>query len=329
MSPPAKLKNSEWNHAPDLPISVSPILSWPPRPLAWVKWISSYWLAISSVTVELALAYAVYTWFQPSWEAMQSLSPGWIAHIWLRNVILICLIAGGLHLWFITFTKQGKAQKFDPRDQVKNNGSFTFRNQVHDNMFWSIASGVTAWTVYEVLWFWAAANGYAPKVTFAGNPVWFIAWFVIIPVWSSFHFYWVHRLLHWPPLYRLAHSLHHRNINIGPWSGISMHPVETAIYFSTVVIHFIVPSHAVHVLFHLYQEGLNPAFTHSGFEGVMIKDRKRLNAGDFFHQLHHRYFECNYGTAEMPWDKVFGSFHDGSEEATRRTREHKKQMYMR
>jgi sterol desaturase/sphingolipid hydroxylase (fatty acid hydroxylase superfamily) len=61
----------------------------------------------------------------------------------------------------------------------------------------------------------------------------------------------------------------------------------------------------------------------------MIKDRKRLNAGDFFHQLHHRYFECNYGTAEMPWDKVFGSFHDGSEEATRRTREHKKQMYMR
>ena len=329
MSPPAKLKNSEWNHAPDLPISVSPILSWPPRPLGWVKWISSYWLAISSVTVELALAYAVYTWFQPSWEAMQSLSPGWIAHIWLRNVILICLIAGGLHLWFITFTRQGKAKKFDPRDQVKNNGSFTFRNQVHDNMFWSIASGVTAWTVYEVLWFWAAANGYAPKVTFAGNPVWFIAWFVIIPVWSSFHFYWVHRLLHWPPLYRLAHSLHHRNINIGPWSGISMHPVETAIYFSTVVIHFIVPSHAVHVLFHLYQEGLNPAFTHSGFEGVMIKDRKRLNAGDFFHQLHHRYFECNYGTAEMPWDKVFGSFHDGSEEATRRTREHKKQMYMR
>ena len=141
MAPPTKPKNSDWNYAPDLPISVSPILSWPPRPLAWIKWISSYWLAISSVTVELALAYTIYTWFQPSWEAMQSLSPGWIAHIWLRNVILICLIAGGLHLWFITFTRQGKAKKFDPRDQVKNNGSFTFRNQVHDNMFWSIAAG--------------------------------------------------------------------------------------------------------------------------------------------------------------------------------------------
>ena len=48
---------------------------------------------------------------------------------------------------------------------------------------------------------------------------------------------------------------------------------------------------------------------------------------DFFHQLHHRYFECNYGTVEMPWDRWFGTFHDGSEEGTVRTRAFKKQMY--
>ena len=128
-------------------------------------------------------------------------------------------------------------------------------------------------------------------------------------------------------MYRLAHNLHHRNINIGPWSGISMHPVETALYFSSAAIHFVVPSHPLHVLFHFYMEGLNPAFSHSGFEGVKIGDKKRLSSGDFFHQLHHRYFECNYGTAEVPWDKLFGSFHDGSEEATRATRARKKQMY--
>ena len=49
--------------------------------------------------------------------------------------------------------------------------------------------------------------------------------------------------------------------------------------------------------------------------------------GDFFHQLHHRYFECNYGTVEMPWDKWFGSFHDGSDQGTQETRERKKKMY--
>jgi len=29
----------------------------------------------------------------------------------------------------------------------------------------------------------------------------------------------------------------------------------------------------------------------------------------------------------MPWDKVFGTFHDGSEEATRRTRDRKREMH--
>lgn len=316
-----------WNHHPDLPIPVSPIFSWPPRPIAWLKWVASYWLALSSVTIELALAWVVYAWFQPGWDSMQSLAPGWALQIWLRNLILLCLVAGGLHLWFITLKGQGKELKFDARDQTRDNGHFTFRNQVRDNMFWSIASCLTFWTMYEVLYFWAAAYGYAPQITFAEAPFRFLAWLVIIPIWSSFHFCWAHRLLHWPPMYKLAHALHHRNINIGPWAGISMYAVEACLYFSARLIHFVVPSHPVHFLFHAYVNGLNPCVSHSGFEGVLVKVKNRFNAGDFFHQLHHRYFECNYGTAEMPWDVIFGSFHDGSEEATRATRERKKQMY--
>jgi len=113
------------------------------------------------------------------------------------------------------------------------------------------------------------------------------------------------------PLYKLAHALHHKNINVGPWSGIAMHPIEHLLYFSSVLIHFVVPSHPTHVLFHLYMESLNPTFSHSGFDGVFVKDKKRLEAGDFFHQLHHRHITCNYGTSEMPWDRLFGSFHDG------------------
>ena len=31
----------------------------------------------------------------------------------------------------------------------------------------------------------------------------------------------------------------------------------------------------------------------------------------YFHYLHHRYFECNYGEASIPLDKWFGSFRDG------------------
>ena len=65
----------------------------------------------------------------------------------------------------------------------------------------------------------------------------------------------------------------------------------------------------------------------SGFDGLLISDKKRAQLGDFFHQLHHKYFECNYGTVEMPWDRWFGTFHDGTDAATTRTRAFKKQMY--
>jgi len=49
--------------------------------------------------------------------------------------------------------------------------------QIRDNIFWTIASGVTVWTAYEVLMFWAMANDYAPMLTWAANPVWFVALF--------------------------------------------------------------------------------------------------------------------------------------------------------
>ena len=83
-------------------------------------------------------------------------------------------------------------------------------------------------------------------------------------------------------------------------------------YFSSVMIHAVVPSSPVHVLFHLYVQGLNQAFSHSGYDGVMLGDKKHLETGDFFHQLHHRHINCNYGTIEMPWDRLFGTFHDGT-----------------
>ncbi len=326
MSEDPKSPASEWNWHPSLPIPTSPVFSWPPKPIAGLKWLASYWLWISGTTMEILVAILIWNFFMPDMETMATLSLGWVSQIYVRNLILICLVAGSLHLYFYTLKKQEAALKFDPRSMAKNNGKFTFRNQVHDNMFWTLASGVTIWTTYEVLWFWAAANGYTPLVTFSEAPVWFLAWFAIIPIWASLHFYWIHRLIHWPPLYRLAHSLHHRNVNVGPWTGISMHPVEHLLYFSSVVIHFVVLSHPLHFLFHLFVQALNPPLSHSGFDGLKIGGVKKVELGDFFHQMHHRYFECNYGTVEMPWDKWFGSFHDGTKEAHEGLKEHRQKI---
>ncbi|MEO0667615.1 MAG: sterol desaturase family protein [Pseudomonadota bacterium] len=316
-----------WNHRPPTPLAQNPLFQWPPKPVAIFKWYAAFWLEASTTTLCFVLALIAYFVILPPLETMQSLEWGWVVRVWLANLVPQCLIAGTLHYWLITRKAQGDATKFDPRDQVSDNGTFTFRNQLYDNMFWHIASGITLWSVAQVLVFWAMANGYAPTFFFPENPVWFVAFFVLLPIWSSFHFYWIHRALHWPPLYKLAHSLHHRNVNVGPWSGISMHPVEHVMFYTNFAIHLVVPSHPLHVLFHGYVQSTHPVFSHSGFEKLVVNDSPQLRMGVYFHQLHHRYFECNYGTVEMPWDRWFGSYHDGTGRATEEARARKTQMY--
>ena len=90
------------------------------------------------------------------------------------------------------------------------------------------------------------------------------------PLFREVHFYLVHRLIHWPPLYRAVHSLHHNNANPGPWSGLAMHPVEHVLYSSAVLLHWVVPWHPLHVIFHLQHLGLAPAQSHAGFDQIVV-----------------------------------------------------------
>ncbi|MEX0282639.1 MAG: sterol desaturase family protein [Arenibacterium sp.] len=315
-----------WNHMPAVPLHVSPLFEWPLRPKAILSWFWHSWFLISERLMIVAIAFVCVTWFQPPLEETKTLAIDWIAEMWVRNVVLMSLVAGGLHLYFYTFTAQGQALKFDPRPLMKNGRQFTLGGQIRDNMFWTLASGVTVWTGYEALLFWAMANGYAPVLTFANSPIWFVALFFLIPIWESFYFYWIHRLLHVPFLYRHVHALHHRNINVGPWSGMSMHPVEHLIFLGSALIHFMVPAGPVHVLYHLQYYALTAATTHTGFEGILARDKNRMKLGTFHHQMHHRYFECNYGSLEIPWDKLFGSFHDGTVAANERIQARRKRM---
>lgn len=317
----------EWNWRPKEPVRMSPLFKWPLKPHTIFNWFAASWFALTERAAILILSIATWIWFQPAVERCRTFEFGWIAEMYARNLALMVLLAGGLHLYFYTFRKQGDRRQFDTRPLARDHRKFLFRDQVRDNMFWTLASGVTIWTGYEVVLMWGYANGYAPILFWENSPVWFVALFFLIPIWGSFHFYWIHRLLHWPPLYKAAHALHHRNINIGPWSGMSMHPLEHLLYLSGGLMHFVVLSHPVHLLFHMQLKALEAVTSHSGFETLLVKDKGRMRLGDFFHHLHHRYFECNYGALEMPWDEWFGSFHDGTADATVRMKERHRRIH--
>ena len=318
-----------WHYMPEVPLTVSPFFTWPLKPLDMLAWVWHSWFLISEKLIIVAIAFASFHWFQPPLEESRQLAFDWIAAMYLRNLLLALMVGGALHLWFYTFSAQGQQLKYDPRPLMVKGRQFTLGGQVRDNMFWTLGSGVLIWTGYEVILFWALANGYVPLLSMETHPVWFVAIFLLIPIWESFYFYCIHRLIHIPVLFRHIHYLHHRNINVGPWSGMSMHPLEQIIFLGSVLIHFLVGAHPVHILFHLQYYFLTAMTTHTGYHGLLIRDRNRLRLGTFHHQMHHRYFECNYGSLEVPWDKWMGTFHDGTVEANERMQVRRKRIMAR
>ena len=319
----------EWNYHPDLPLADSSVFKSGLSVGYLARWFARYWLRLSERVMMALLAVFCWWFLYPPFEAAKTFEAGWAAHVWAVNLALMIAVAGGLHWWFYMRRGQGKALKFDHRDQARSNALWNFSDQIHDNMFWSLGSGVAILTAFQALIMWAMANGWSPVIAPLKSPGWFFAGLVLLPIWSAFHFYWVHRLLHAPFLYRRVHSLHHRNVNVGPWSGLSMHPVEHLLYASSLLIHLVWPSDPILVIFHVIYLGPGAAMTHTGYEDLLLRDKRRLALGTFYHQLHHRYYECNYGNQEMPWDRWFGTFNDGTAEAVRETRERKRRMHAR
>ena len=304
----------EWQ--PDVLPVPSPLFSLPWKPLEILKYLfawEGFYLPYNALYGLLAVIS--WLWFTPSLAQTARFEVWWIAEIFARNAVLLILINGSLQLRLYTTRGQGTTFKYTNKWLATNDSKFLFRNQVWDNIFWNLTSGCLIWTGYEAVTLWAFSNHVIPYVDWRVHPVYCFILMLLIPFLRVFHFFWAHWLTHWKPLYNISHYLHHKNINIGPWSGLTMHPIEHLLYFSGVLLHWVIPSNPLHAIFHLMHAGLSPAPGHTGFHKFVTTGERGLGNNNYFHYLHHRFFTVNYGVESVPLDKWFGFFHDGSPEA--------------
>lgn len=314
------------NWAPTRPISYGPFFSWPPRPAALFRWFFGFpgyflpWNVLYALAATLIWAYLT-----PGLDRFEAFSIYWTCVVLVRNLALAVFVFGAWHLWLYVWRRQGAAFKYNKQwPRVKSPG-FLFGSQIYDNMFHTLVFGVPIWTAYEVLMLTAYARGWAPMISFGEHPVGFIAVFFLVPFIHEVGFYLAHRLLHFPLLYEMAHKLHHRNVNPGPWSGLSMHPVEHLIYFSSILLFFFIPAHPIHMINLASRLGVAPAQGHTGFDRLQTGETT-MDVSYYAHYLHHKYFEVNYSDGMVPLDKWFGSFHDGTPEAHQRMLERRARM---
>lgn len=142
--------------------------------------------------------------------------------------------------------------------------------------------------------------------------LYFFAAYPIMFLMHDTYFYWAHRLMHHPAIFRQVHLLHHRSTNPSPWAAYAFHPLEALMEAGIVVIFlFTIPIHKLHLLFFFLFLILYNVYGHLGYElypkGFSKHPIGRWINTSVSHNQHHQFFTGNYGLYLLFWDRVMGT----------------------
>ena len=127
-------------------------------------------------------------------------------------------------------------------------------------------------------------------------------------------FYWTHRLIHHPRLFRRFHRTHHKSHNPSPWAAYSFDTGEAAVNAAFLpLILIVLPASYLAVFLFLLHMILRNAIGHCGYE-LMLARRNGRPAFDWMttvthHDLHHAQAGWNYGLYFTWWDRLMGTEH--------------------
>ncbi len=186
--------------------------------------------------------------------------------------------------------------------------------QIGREIVWSLAAaaiyGIPAGIV---AWGWRSQGWTRIYDDIAARPLWW--WPVSVAVYLLIHdswFYWTHRWMHRPALFRAMHAVHHASRPPTAWAAMSFHPWESltgAIVIPALV--FVVPIHWSALLVVLLIMTLFGVTNHIGWEVFP----RRFVAGwpgrwlitASHHQRHHSDYRCNFGLYFRHWDRLCGT----------------------
>jgi Delta7-sterol 5-desaturase len=158
----------------------------------------------------------------------------------------------------------------------------------------------------------------------------FILAFPLMLFMHDTYFYWAHRAMHHPKLFKTIHLVHHKSSNPSPWAAYAFHPIEAIIESLIFVIFlFTIPVHSIHLTSFFVLSLLYNVYGHLGFE-LYPKGFNKHWLGKWLntsisHNQHHQYFKGNYGLYFTFWDRLMGTLrkdYDKTYEAIK-NRDHK------
>jgi len=131
----------------------------------------------------------------------------------------------------------------------------------------------------------------------------FMSPLLILSLYETYY-YWLHRWMHTPTVFRIVHRVHHDSLKPTVFTAFSFHPVEAFLQFLFFPLALLfIPMHLSMVALVFTVLTFCAVVNHSGFEIYATRLRRHL-IGSAHHDLHHQEFRTNFGLNFTWWDKV-------------------------
>lgn len=151
-------------------------------------------------------------------------------------------------------------------------------------------------------------------------------WYLVgsIPLTVLLHdayFYWMHRLMHHPRIYRYVHRVHHRSVNPSPWAAYAFHPSEAVLEAGILpILLFLLPLHPIALFAFITTMLWFNLYGHLGYElfpkWMYAHPLGRWLNAAIYHNQHHERFDGNYGLYFTFWDRWMGTLRNDSKAKT-------------
>jgi Delta7-sterol 5-desaturase len=218
------------------------------------------------------------------------------------------LFAGGAWLLFYIFLKGRIAYK---KIQLKFPSSHDYRREIGFSMVTFVIFSIYAMVLFYPP-FKKASLIYSDFSEYGWG--YFVLSVIISLLLHDTYFYWMHRIIHHPKLFKIFHLVHHKSTNPTPWASFSFAPLEGLLEGAIIfIIAFTIPIHLAGIITFLFIMTIFNVYGHLGYE-IYPESFLKSFVGRWFntsvnHNMHHKYFNGNYGLYFRFWDEWMGTTH--------------------
>lgn len=198
-----------------------------------------------------------------------------------------------------------------PVQKAKEHSTYTYKadpkkGQKAYEIMWSvITSGIFALAGAYLLQLWQDGK-LALYGTFSSTDWWYIPLSIVLALlMHETLYYWLHRWMHIPGIFKWVHKVHHQSLTTSSWTAFSFHPLEGFIQMLMLAaIIWIIPLHYYVLLFLLILMSVSSIINHIGIDLYPKTGwfRKHI-IGAKHHAMHHEHFTTNYGLYFTFWDR--------------------------